>query len=212
MLGSPGNSDSPSQIDTTDAPMAWDDPRSCAPNYELSRGPAQVATILLGHSPNPMQTLTQATPVPAAAPERRFGDRRQRPTPMLSRYSFVGGRRAGSRRREDDSSVFVDIYGGRLFTLALSIIGLNLLDAWFTLLFLAHGGREVNPFVQKVLDCGPFAFIIFKTFGIGICVAFLTITKNFRAARIGLITVFVGYTILLGWHLYLLANLDMAAF
>jgi hypothetical protein len=159
-----------------------------------------------------MQTLTQATPAAAASQERRFGDRRQRPTPMLSRYSFVGGRRAGSRRKEDDSSVFVDVYGGRLFTLALAIIGLNLLDAWFTLLFLAHGGREVNPFVQKVLDCGPFAFIVFKTFGIGICVAFLTITKNFRAARIGLITVFVGYTILLGWHLYLLANLDMAAF
>ena len=143
--------------------------------------------------------------------DRRTGDRRVRPTPMLSRYSFIGGRRRGKRRGEDDAAMFVDVYGGRLFMLAVTIIGLNLLDAWFTLLFLAHGGREVNPFVQQVLDFGPFTFIIFKTVGIGLCVAFLTITKNFRAARIGLITVLVGYSILLCWHFFLLSHLDMTA-
>jgi len=42
-------------------------------------------------------------------------------------------------------------------------------------------------------------------------VVFLAITKNFLAARIGLVTVLVGYTILLGWHLYLLLHLDLGS-
>src|SRR5262245_30326737 len=143
------------------------------------------------------------------APERRFGDRRHAPTPMLSRYTFHGGRRSAARRAEDDRATFVDLYGGRLFLVALAIIALNLLDAWFTLLFLAQGGHEVNPFVQRVLNLGPAAFIAFKTLGIGACVVFLAITKNFLAARIGLVTVLLGYSILLGWHLYLLLHLDL---
>ncbi|HZT54619.1 MAG TPA: DUF5658 family protein [Burkholderiaceae bacterium] len=130
---------------------------------------------------------------------------------MLSRFTFHGGRRTVARRAEDDRATFVDLYGGRLFTVALAIIALNLLDAWFTLLFLAQGGQEVNPFVQRVLNLGPSAFIAFKTFGIGACVMFLAITKNFLAARIGLVTVLLGYTLLLGWHLYLLVHLDLGA-
>jgi hypothetical protein len=143
--------------------------------------------------------------------ERRFGDRRQAPTPMVSRYTLQGGRRSAVRRAEDDRATFVDLYGGRLFTVALAIVALNLLDAWFTLLFLAQGGQEVNPFVQRVLSLGPSAFIAFKTFGIGACVVFLAITKNFLAARIGLVTVVTGYSILLGWHLYLLTHVELGA-
>ena len=127
---------------------------------------------------------------------------------MLSRFSFYGGRRQGQRRIADDPATFVDVYGARLFLVVLAILGLNLLDAWFTLLVLAHGGRELNPFVQRVLDYGPVPFVAFKTLGIGICVGFLTITKNFGAARIGLSTVLVGYLILLGWHLSLFCRLE----
>ena len=62
-------------------------------------------------------------------------------------------------------------------------------------------------FVDRILACGPEAFILFKTLGIGICVAFLTVTKNFKAARIGLAVVLGGYSLLLAWHLLLLATL-----
>jgi hypothetical protein len=40
-----------------------------------------------------------------------------------------------------------------------------------------------------------------------VCTAFLTITAKFRTARIGLRIVLVGYSLLLGWHLLLLATL-----
>lgn len=102
------------------------------------------------------------------------------------------------------------MHGPRILVLVLAIIGLNVADAWFTLLFLSHGGRELNPFVQMVLDLDghPLPFLWCKTVGIGLACAFLTMTKHFRPARIGLWLVAAGYTALLAWHLWLLQMLD----
>ena len=132
---------------------------------------------------------------------------------MLSRYVLHGGRRRSVRRAEEREGAFVDVHGPKLLLMVVGILGLNLLDAWFTLLFLSHGGRELNPVVQAVLDFDshPWPFLIFKTVGIGCACGFLTLTKNFRPARIGLWVVLVGYTVLLGWHLYLLSWLDSMA-
>ncbi len=154
-----------------------------------------------------MLTLSLTAKPQAVAPERRNQDRRRQPTPMFSRYTLFGGRRSCVRRAEDDPEVFVDRYGKGVFVVVMSVVLLNLLDAWFTLLFLAHGGQELNPFVDEILKIGPEVFILFKTLGIGICTAFLTITKNFRAARIGMTVVLVGYSLLLCWHLVLLGVL-----
>jgi len=142
-----------------------------------------------------------------AASERRTTDRRRRPTPMFSRYTWFGGRRQHVRRLEDDQEVFVDRYGSGLLLAVLCVVLLNLADAFFTLLFLAHGGQEMNPLVDQVLAYGPRVFILFKTLGIGVCAGFLTLTKNFRAARVGLWIVLIGYSLLLCWHLLLLATL-----
>jgi hypothetical protein len=146
------------------------------------------------------------------AAERRRNDRRARPTPMLSRYALFGGRRRTVRRVEERDGAFVDVHGPRVLLLVCAIVALNLLDAWFTLLFLSHGGKELNPVVQFVLDLGghPWPFVLMKTFGIGFACAFLTLTKNFRSARFGLWFVFVGYAVLLGWHLWLLSWLEAA--
>lgn len=131
---------------------------------------------------------------------------------MFSRYTFFGGRRRTVRRVEERPGSFVDVHGPRIFFLVLAIVGLNLLDAWFTLLVLSHGGKELNPVVQSVLDLGghPWPFVVLKTMGIGFACAFLTVTKHFRSARIGLWLVFGGYGALLGWHLYLLSWLELA--
>ena len=72
-------------------------------------------------------------------------ERRSHPTPIFSRFALVGGRRASARRGDDDREIFVDRYGTRLFLAIMAVIMLNLLDAWFTLLFLAHGGRDTGP-------------------------------------------------------------------
>lgn len=132
---------------------------------------------------------------------------------MWSRHAIFGGRRRTVRRDDEREGAFVDVHGPRLFLMVLAIVGLNLLDAWFTLLFLSHGGQELNPLVQAVLDLGghPWPFVLMKTIGIGFACAFLTMTKHFRSARFGLWFVLVGYSVLLGWHFYLLRWLELAA-
>jgi len=150
-------------------------------------------------------------PADLAAERRVRADRRRQPTTMWSRYALFGGRRRTARRAEEREGSFVDVHGPRILLLVLAIVALNLLDAWFTLLFLAHGGTELNPFVQALFDLGghPWLFLGFKTLGIGLCCGFLVLTKNFRPARIGLWAVLGGYALLLGWHLYLLRWLDI---
>ena len=149
----------------------------------------------------------------AADQRRRQSDRRRRPTPMWSRYVLFGGRRRTIRRGEEREGAFVDVHGPRVLLVALAIVALNLLDAWFTLLFLSHGGQELNPMVQLVLDLGghPWPFLLLKTVGIGCACAFLVITKHFRPARWGMAAVLIGYAVLLCWHLYLLQWIDPMA-
>ena len=72
-------------------------------------------------------------------------DRRSKPTPMFSRYILMGGRRRHVRRTEERDGAFVDVHGPVGLIIVLAIVVLNLLDAYFTLLFLSHGGVELNP-------------------------------------------------------------------
>ncbi|MFY9342719.1 MAG: DUF5658 family protein [Planctomycetota bacterium] len=151
---------------------------------------------------------------PGATAERRQGpDRRARPTPMWSRYVLFGGRRRTIRRDHEHEGAFVDVHGPGTLMVVMAVLALNLADAWFTLLFLSHGGREVNPIVQQVLDLDshPWPFLLLKTLGIGVACTFLTVTRHFRPARVGLWLVLVGYTLLLCWHLWLLQMLERAA-
>ena len=140
---------------------------------------------------------------------RTITDRRRRPTPMFSRYVLWGGRRRHVRRDEERDGAFVDIHGPWSLLLVLVVVALNLLDAFFTLLFLSHGGTELNPMVQWVLDSEwhPWPFLLLKTIGIGVACAFLIVAKHFRSARWGMGFVVVGYSVLLGWHLFLLQHL-----
>ncbi len=127
---------------------------------------------------------------------------------MLSRYTLWGGRRRSPGRRSGEPmTCFVDEYGALLFLVVVAIIALNFLDAWFTIYFLSHGGSELNPLVDWLLQAGTWPFILAKSIGIGVCVCVLTLTKNFRVARIGLCIVLCGYSLLLGWHLILLMRL-----
>ncbi len=142
-----------------------------------------------------------------AIERRESTDRRRRPTPILSRYTFVGGKRRDSRRGEEATACFVDEWGAGLFGVVTCLAALNFLDAWFTIYLLSFGGKEMNPFIDAVIQLGCWPFIFVKSFGIGICVAILTLTSRFRIAKIGLATVMVGYTLLLFWHLYLLSIL-----
>lgn len=129
---------------------------------------------------------------------------------MLNRYTFFGGRRRAARREDERWGYIADQHGLVLFLAVVALAVLNIADAFYTMLFLSYGGTELNPFVDWVLrTTGFWGFLVVKTIGIGLCVGFLTLTKNFRASRIGLVIVLVGYFALLGWHLHLLTRLPV---
>ncbi len=134
---------------------------------------------------------------------REGRDRRKQPTPFLSRYTFIGGRRRGGRREGEKRDIFVDVFGEHLFLVAILIVAMNMLDAFFTMLLLSYGGEEANPIALWLLETGTWAFVLAKTLGIGLCTILLVMIKNFRGARVGLGIVLAVYTLLIGWHFYL---------
>jgi hypothetical protein len=96
-------------------------------------------------------------------PERRSGaDRRSKKLSSFSRY-WLTGRRAGIRRKEDRQKPWrLDQYSSRMFAVILSIVGLSVLDAMFTLELVDRGAGEVNPIMAYYLERGPFVFFCTK--------------------------------------------------
>jgi Domain of unknown function (DUF5658) len=132
------------------------------------------------------------------------GDRRQRPTPPFSRYSLFGGRRASS-----SADTFTDLYSPAVLAVLLGICALNLLDAFFTLVYLQRGGSEANPIADAMLRKSPTFFVFWKTFVLGNALAILCLHKNFRRARAGIVVGAGIYVLLILYHLFLFFRHDV---
>jgi len=92
-------------------------------------------------------------------------DRRVHPTLLLSKFTFGGRRRTFRRKVDQQRSGYIDQYSTKIFFFLVLIAGLNLLDAFFTMMILDLGGWEVNPIVASVITlCGE-KFWVWK-FGI----------------------------------------------
>jgi hypothetical protein len=135
---------------------------------------------------------------------RRQGpDRRKRPTPLLSRYTFLGGRRKYFRREEEGRDQFVDLYSPRLVALLITFFVLTLIDSIATIIYLGKGGHELNPIAQAMLNTGNIGFVLIKGSLTGICVLFVMMHKNFRYARVAIVAGFSFYFALAIYHLVL---------
>ena len=130
-------------------------------------------------------------------------DRRERPTPFLSRYWLFGRRRSG-RRDDEQENIYVDKYGkGELF-LVFGVLVLSVLDMVFTLFHLNAGGAEANPIMAWTLDVGGHAFFKFVkllTTFLGLFV--LLVHVRFRRVKALLTFTFILYSALFVFHLYL---------
>lgn len=133
----------------------------------------------------------------------RGPDRRRRPTPILSRYTFTGGRRVGGRRDGESENIYVDVYSPRLVVLLLLFFALTVLDSVSTLVYLGKGGRELNPIAQWMIDTGPLFFVLAKGVLSGLCLLFVMLHKTFKPARTALGIGFAFYFALGAWHLVL---------
>jgi hypothetical protein len=122
---------------------------------------------------------------------------------MLSPYSFIRGRRVGGRRTGEAENAYVDVYSPRLVGLLLLFFSLTVIDSVSTLVYLGKGGRELNPVAQWMIDQGPLTFVTLKGVVSGLCLLFVMLHKNFRAARVALGIGFAFYFLLGAYHLVL---------
>ena len=142
--------------------------------------------------------------------ERRiFKDPRSRPTPLFSRYTFRGRREALRRREDQEKGGYVDRYGPRLLFFLILIVGLNILDSFFTMIILECGGREVNPIVRTAINVYGDHFWVWKFFLVSFNVVLLCLHSRFRYVHriIGWIALlFLGVIIyeifLLKYHIF----------
>jgi hypothetical protein len=130
-------------------------------------------------------------------------ERRKRPTPPLSRYSFFKGRRMYVDPKHTTDGAYVDVYSWRLAILLLLFFVFTVVDSVSTLVYLEKGGREVNPIAQWMIDQGDLFFILTKGVVSGLCILFVMIHKNFKYSRVALFIGFFVYLTLVIYHIAL---------
>jgi hypothetical protein len=138
------------------------------------------------------------------AKQRHGIDRRRRPTPALSRYTFLRGRRRGSRRMADPQSVYVDQLGWGLASILVMIFVFHVLDAMFTLVHTARGGAELNPIMDFFLKQGSGMFLAVKLGTAGLGLLFLGVHGRFPWVRKGIAGLFVLYAGVVCYHVFLI--------
>ena len=136
----------------------------------------------------------------ANTPHRRRGRDRRRTTWRTLVYA-LRGRRKGARRT-CDSPAYPDYYGSWLFFSIVLLLGLSLVDAFATLMWVDHGlATEGNPIMAAVLPFGEGVFVLYKFFLTVVGVSFLLYCYPFYRINLILTGLNVVYLVLTAYHL-----------
>ena len=124
--------------------------------------------------------------------KRVLKDRRKQTTPGLSRFTLWGRRKAFRRKEDQERGGYVDRFHPVLLLLLTLIVGLTLLDAWFTMMILDDGGWEANPVVRSAIQLYGDRFWIWKFAIVSISITLLCMHCKFRLVM----PVILGITII----------------
>jgi hypothetical protein len=138
--------------------------------------------------------------------KRTLNDRRQKPTPLVSRYTFLGRRKAIRRKSEQGQGGYVDRYSSALLILLVLVVGLNVLDSLFTMMILDSKGVEVNPIVRAVIDLHGEKFWIWKFGIVSFCLVLLCLHSTFKWTRGVIIVLSSIYLAVVIYQLFLLLH------
>jgi len=140
--------------------------------------------------------------------DRRISkDRRKQPTSGLSRYTFLGRRKSFRRKTDQQKGGYVDRYSSILFFFLISIVGLNILDALFTLMLLDLKGWEANPVVRTVIDLYGTKFWVWKFSIVSISILLLCLHSRFRFVKEAIIALSCLYIMVVVYQIFLLLYL-----
>ena len=111
---------------------------------------------------------------------RTLKDRRKQPTPAISRYTLCGQRKTFRRKEDQKKGGYVDCYHPGLLILLTLAVGLNVLDALFTMMILDDGGWEINPVVRSVIELYGDRFWVWKFAIVSFPLTLLCLHSKFR--------------------------------
>ena len=142
--------------------------------------------------------------------ERRLANDRRNYTIKTLLHCFKNPQRATGRRKSDKRYPLLDVFDASAMFLAVALTTLSLCDAFFTLNILAHGGQEVNPFMNYMLGYGTFAFVASKMLFTAVAVVVMTGAGNlllFNRIRVrSILAILIGlYAGLIAYELSILA-------
>jgi len=144
-------------------------------------------------------------------PDRRIGYDRRRTTLWTFMQGGLTPRRRGGRR-VDEQHLPIDWHEPHLLFLALTILLLNVTDAFLTLTLMTAGAREANPLLAFVLNNYPKLFVAIKmtltSGGILVLVA-MARACVFRLVRVGSIlhSLLMAYAALIFYEWWLLRSI-----
>lgn len=147
-----------------------------------------------------------AADTPEAESVREGEDRRRRPTPMFSRYTFRGRRRELRRTKESSGGYYVDRQTTFEVVAVLSLLVLTITDALATLHIIAKGGSELNPIMASTLELGDSYFLATKlSFSLigGVLILIHTRFPGVRKALYALLTLYGAVVI---YHILLISR------
>ena len=130
-------------------------------------------------------------------------DRRKQSTPALSRFTLWGQRRAFRRKGDQERGGYVDQYHSGLLILLILPVGLNILDAVFTMMILDDGGWEMNPVVCSVIQLYGERFWVWKFAIISISLILLCLHSKFRWVVPALLSIASINIIVILYQIYL---------
>ena len=127
------------------------------------------------------------------------------------RHLGIHCRRIRVRWKEEMINCYVDQYHDpMLFFVVLSIIIMNVLDAFFTILLLENGDViEVNPLMAALIEKGSLYFFNVKYLLTALCLILLVANKNFsifgafKTTHV-IFVIFGGFFLLNTYQIYLL--------
>ena len=137
---------------------------------------------------------------------RSQNDRRKEPTPLLSRYAFFGRRKGFRRKIEQEKGGYVDRYGPILLFFLISIAGLNVMDALFTMMILDLKGWEVNPIVRSVIELYGENFWIWKFVIVSSSLVLVCLHSLFRGVKVAVVCIGFIYLGVILYQIFLMTH------
>lgn len=131
-------------------------------------------------------------------------DRRKKPTPRWSWFSFFGRRRRFRRKSDQDKIGYVDRYSPILFFLLALILGLNIFDSLFTMIILDLGEKEFDPFVRSFIELHGDMFWVWRFVIASIALVLLYLHRGFIKVRRMVIAIGLIYMVIVIYQMYLI--------